>query len=780
MSEHHSDERYRALFSSIDEGFCVVEVLFDDHGRPADYRFLEINPAFERHTGLVGAAGRRMRELAPAHEQHWFDTYGRVALTGQPVRFVNEAKALGGRWFDVNAFRVGPPERRQVGILFMDITDRKRVEAERDRLHAALVNERARLAAVVEQAPAFICTLRGPEHVFEFANERYYEIAGRRDIIGKAVRQAQPEVEAQGYLEILDRVYRTGESFEAKEKSLLLRRGGKDQALEQRFINVAWQALREVDGTISGVFIHGVDVTELVGSREALRASEERYRRLVETAHEGIWTIDADGRTTYVNQRMADLLGHAPQEMMGRVHTDFMWEHDRPKGDVDMERRRQGTAQVWDQRYRRKDGSELWTVASCNTLYDAEGKFAGALGMFTDITVRKRAEAERQALLDGERAAREEAESANRAKDRFLAVLSHELRTPLTPVALTAAAMEMDPNLPYEFREDVAMMRRNVELETRLIDDLLDLSRVTSGKLRLNRQPTHVHRLIRHVLETVGPELHEKQLKIERELAAAHDRVEADPARLQQTLWNLLKNAAKFTPSGGRVSIRTSNEAGRLVIEVRDSGKGIPRDVLPRIFDPFEQGAADVTRRYGGMGLGLAIAKAVVDLHGGTIGAASGGDGKGAMFTVSLPLGAIPSPVPQTGGNQPTDDRTRPLRLLVVEDHSDTAKTLVRLLRLDGAEVQWASTVAGAIELAASEPFDVVVSDLGLPDGSGHDLMRRLRRDRPVPGIAMSGYGMEDDLRQSREAGFVEHLVKPVSLPQLREAIRRVANARIS
>ncbi len=374
------------------------------------------------------------------------------------------------------------------------------------------------------------------------------------------------------------------------------------------------------------------------------------------------------------------------------------------------------------------------------------------------------------------RQAKEEAEAANRAKDAFLAVLSHELRTPLTPVAMAAAAMEVDPRLPFEFRDDVAMIRRNLDLETRLIDDLLDLSRVTNRKLRLNPQPTDVHRLIRHVLETVGPELHEKRLTVEQQLAATNDRVDGDPARLQQTLWNLLRNSGKFTPARGRVTIRTWNEADRLLIEVGDTGVGIAAEVLPRIFDPFEQGAADVTRRYGGMGLGLAIAKGVVDLHGGTIRAASDGKGKGAAFTVDLPLGAAgPADRATTPGGEPEDAPARPVRLLLVEDHADTARMLTRLLRLDGAEVRWAGSLSAALELAATEPFDIVVSDLGLPDGSGHDLMRQLRRDGPLVGIALSGYGMEDDLRHSREAGFVEHLVKPVSMPQLREAIRRVA-----
>jgi two-component system CheB/CheR fusion protein len=663
----------------------------------------------------------------------------------------------------------------------------QRPPTEREGLLRQLENERAKLAAIIEQAPAFICMLRGPQHVFELANERYHEMVGKGDIIGKPVCKAVPEVEGQGFFELLDTVYRTGETFTGNEMPLMLRRSA-DGSLDRRLVNLVFQALREPDGSVSGIFVHGVDVTDTVLAREALRASEERRRLVLDSAELGSWSVDPATMTLTTDERFRSIFGVSADQIdyehaVAVIHPE---DQGRVREAVAAATRPDEPAPyAVEYRVVHPDGSARWVFAKGRANFSGSGsqrRMVSFDGTLADITDRKQAETERQGLLESERAARadaekarSEAETANRAKDKFLAVLSHELRTPLTPVAMAAMAMEMDPRLPFEFREDVAMVRRNVELETRLIDDLLDLSRVTSGKLRLNQQPTNVHRLIQHVLETVGPELHEKQLRVERDLKAQSDFVNADPARLQQTLWNLLKNAAKFTPSGGRVVIRTCNEDEWLVVEVADSGKGIDADVLPRIFDPFEQGAADVTQRYGGMGLGLAIAKAVVDLHGGTIRASSDGPGKGATFTVILPLDKAKPLAASAGDSDATQAGQRPIRLLLVEDHADTAKMLMRLLRLDGTDVQWAATVAAAVELASAERFDVVVSDLGLPDGSGHDLIKRLLRDRPVRGIAMSGYGMEDDIRQSREAGFVEHLVKPVSLPQLREAIRRVA-----
>jgi signal transduction histidine kinase len=377
-----------------------------------------------------------------------------------------------------------------------------------------------------------------------------------------------------------------------------------------------------------------------------------------------------------------------------------------------------------------------------------------------------------------------DAEAANLAKDRFFAAISHELRTPLSPVVLAVVAMGARPDLPSDVREDVAMMRRNLELETRLMDDLLDLSRVASGKLRLEVQPTHIHEVLRHALDTVKSDVTGKRLAIRTELRASVDRVTGDPARLQQVFWNLLRNAIKFTPEGGEIVVSTTTDEDRqrrrLVVEVRDTGQGIAAAALTRIFDAFEQGDPAVTQQFGGLGMGLAISKAVVDMHGGTIRARSDGPGLGATFAVTLDTEsaahaqASPPRAPEAQ-QQPAAVRSR---VLLVEDHVDTARLLARLLSRSGHAVQTATSVAMALELAASAgPFDVVVSDVGLPDATGYELMRQVRDLYGLKGIALTGYGMEDDLRRSRAAGFVEHLTKPVDLRELEQAIQRVAAA---
>ncbi|MFO0910481.1 MAG: ATP-binding protein [Isosphaeraceae bacterium] len=397
-----------------------------------------------------------------------------------------------------------------------------------------------------------------------------------------------------------------------------------------------------------------------------------------------------------------------------------------------------------------------------------------------DISTQKRNE---QAL----RVARDRAEEASRAKDRFLAMLSHELRTPLTPVLLAAGELQSDPTTPPSHREALDLIRQNVALEARLIDDLLDVSGVTRTRPAPRRERIQARSLIARVVEIVRPDVESNRLDLLVSDPPERDDLIADPNRLVQVLWNLVSNAVKFTPRGGSIRIETTPVDGSLVIEVSDTGVGIDQEAMPRIFNAFEQAEDDPAHRPGGLGLGLAISRTIVEAHGGTLTARSDGPGRGATFAISLPLAesikeSESSPVtprPDAPLNTMADPAGAPgdlvcHRILFVEDDPMTARVMARLLRRCGHTVTTANTLKAALEAAKSNEFDVVVSDLGLPDGTGLDLMRSMRARSDVPGIALTGYGTDDDLRRSVEAGFVAHLTKPVDFETLEAMIRRV------
>jgi signal transduction histidine kinase/CheY-like chemotaxis protein len=369
--------------------------------------------------------------------------------------------------------------------------------------------------------------------------------------------------------------------------------------------------------------------------------------------------------------------------------------------------------------------------------------------------------------------AKEEAERANNAKDQFLAVLSHELRTPLTPVIATIEVLQDEPTITGDIRELFLSIRRNVELEAQLIDDLLDLTRIAKGKLQLHDDQLDAHALLHNVLEICHPNVGEKKLKVTHGLSAEKHWVRGDAARLQQVFWNLVKNAVKFTPKGGEITVGTANdERGRLVLEVTDTGIGIDDASLAKIFDAFEQASGDITRIFGGLGLGLSICKALVEAHGGEIEAESRGTGLGATFRVTLPT--IQEPVRQepviSGG---TISSQSDIRILVVEDHRETNVVIQLFLERQGYTVSSARTVEEARELMRTGHYDLLISDISLPDGNGLDLMRSIRETQPMLGIALSGFGMEQDVKRSLEAGFIEHLVKPVGVRALQAAIER-------
>ena len=517
------------------------------------------------------------------------------------------------------------------------------------------------------------------------------------------------------------------------------------------------------------------ELAERQRGEQALRDSESRMRAILTSAVDGIITIDDRGIMELVNPAAERLFGYSAAEMIGRnvsmlMPNPYRDQHDQYIENYKRTRQPKIIGIGREVTGLRKDGSTFPMDLGVSEVQLGSRRIF--TGIVRDITERKRVE-------DELRGAKEQAEAANRAKDHFLAVLSHELRTPLTPVLATMSYVETNPDIPLELKEELSTMRRNVEMEARLIDDLLDLTRISRGKIELHCEVIDAHASLRSALEICQGDIEAKDLVVSIGLRAKRQHVLADPARLQQIFWNIIKNAVKFTPAGGQISLRSINDGTMLRIQVIDTGIGIETEALPRIFNAFEQGERTVTRRFGGLGLGLAISRALVDAHKGRLWAESDGKDLGATFTVELEVS--PEEVMPTASAAAAASGVRPpprknLKILLVEDHEDTLRVMATLLRRYGYDVRTAGTVHRALELAEQEHFDLLISDLGLPDGSGLDVMREVKSHYRMKGIALSGFGMEEDLRRSMDAGFEQHLTKPVNIQALENLIRRVAS----
>jgi PAS domain S-box-containing protein len=522
-------------------------------------------------------------------------------------------------------------------------------------------------------------------------------------------------------------------------------------------------------------------LAERFRAEEALRESEERLRLALDAGRCGVWDWDLQKDRVTWSDLIYEFHGLAPGTFGGRVEDFAALIHPEDRERVAEAIRRSvetGEDYQAEMRIVQPSGAVRWISTSGRVYRDGSGRPARMLGATLDVTERRHAEEELRRAVAA-------AEEANEAKDRFLATLSHELRTPLTPVLAIVSRLEEDERA-RGFRDDLVRIRRNVELEARLIDDLLDLTRVARGKLELHPEVADARKMVEHTLQICCEEATASgRLRVVTDLQAGDHRIWADPSRITQVLWNLLNNAAKFTPPGGTITVRSWREEGpTLVLEVGDTGIGIEPGLLPHIFGAFEQVHAR-SRRIGGLGLGLAISRAIAEMHGGSLTARSEGQDRGATFTLRLPVGTLPrveEPAPPAAGSQapePGPAARTSLAILLVEDHADTAEAMADLLGLLGHRVITAGSVTEG--LAAAERawtnggLDLVVSDLGLPDGSGVDLMRELSLRYGLPGIALSGYGMEDDIRQSLEAGFSKHLTKPVNPQSLKAALQEVA-----
>jgi signal transduction histidine kinase len=523
-----------------------------------------------------------------------------------------------------------------------------------------------------------------------------------------------------------------------------------------------------------GLAVAWRDVTDRQQHHAALAEWKARYDAAVVAAGQLLYDWDSRTNDVLITGNVVGILGKETEaithldQWLDRVHPD-----DRAAFEAQVERVALTKAPFHlDYRIRRNDGQYIDVSDQGCFFPDRDGAMCRMVGFVTDVSSRRRYDGE---LVEKNRqleALSTELRRSNEGKDRFFAVLSHELRTPLAPVLMGLEALELESSLPQSVRPTLAMLRQNVQLQSRLIDDLLDLTRATRGKTVLDRQKCDIHRLVASAISTCASGINGRRLHLDLDLAAPNPVVHGDAARLTQVLWNLLQNAVKFTPPSGRIRIASANEPGWVRIEISDTGMGIASELLPHIFDPFEQGPAAITRAHGGLGLGLAIAKSLTQLHGGELSAASAGQGQGATFTLMLPVSqAAGKTTPGRDTQWPPKTAQRPLRILVVDDHEHTTRVLSNLLRSLGHSVQCAGTVREAIACAGEHPVDLLISDLGLPDGSGLDLIRELRTNHSFPAIALSGYGMEDDRNASLAAGFSHHLTKPVTLDQLQAAI---------
>ncbi|MBD1903705.1 PAS domain S-box protein [Trichocoleus sp. DQ-A3] len=893
LAVRESEAKYRTLFESIDQGFCICEMLFDENDEPIDYRYLEVNAAFERLTGLEQASGKTMRELVPNHEAYWFEIYGSLVRNREPVRFEQQASAM-NRWFNVNAFCIGAPQSHQFAALFTNITEIKRIEAERQKVE----QERDRFLALGSDLQV-IMSSHGYFHWVSPAFER---------ILG----WTPDEMTSRPWTDFLhpdDIVASVGESVSVLSGSETLAFENRYRHKEGDYRWLLWRAQPHLEERV--LYATAVDITERKQAEVALRQSEEHYRRLFESIDEGFCTVevlfDADGKPVehrilqvnpaferqsgivnpegktaselapgveqYWNDLYAQVI-HTGAPIRTEVKADALsrWfdvlvsrvgdaaMHQVAIVFTDISARKQAEAtirqreaqfrqladampqQVWitdaggntqyvNQQWTTYTGltleqtqdiyyalqvihpddfemtSQMWrTALATETPYQVEfrlkhwatqtyrwflsraipirnepGEIVQWFGTSTDIEEFRRAQTEREQLLQQEQIAREAAENANRIKDEFLAVLSHELRTPLNPILGWSKLLQRGKLDPAKTQLALKTIERNAQLQADLIEDLLDVSRILQGKLNLNVSSLNLVPIIQAAVETVRLAAEAKSIQVSTSFEPDVGLVRGDSTRLQQVIWNLLSNAVKFTPQGGQVNIRLERLDSHAFITVSDTGQGIGSDFLPYVFDYFRQSDTTTTRNFGGLGLGLAIARNLVELHGGTVGVESKGTGMGAIFTIKLPLMPIQATANQNSPSSEPASDLNGIQVLVVDDEPDSREFVAFVLEEAGAKVMTATTAAEALTMLMRFKPTVLLSDIGMPDMDGYMLMQQVRtlsteQGGQVKAIALTAYAGDFNQQQALIAGFQQHLSKPIEPDSLVREISRLLN----
>jgi len=870
-----SEAKYRMLLESLDEGFCLCELLFDKNGEPNDYRFLEVNAAFERLTGLEQAIGKTIRELVPNHEAHWLEIYGRVVRTREPARFEQQVIAM-NRWFDVHAFCLGEPQSHQFAALFTNISDAKRIEAERQKVE----QERDRFLVVGAElqvitssdgcfqwvSPAFerilgwtpaemtarpwtdflhpddlsasvsesVSLFSGTE-TFAFENRYRHKDGSYRWLLWRAqpyleaqvlygaavdiTERKQAELEIQKFVSLADNsgefigmcdmnfvpfyVNSAGQHlvglddvqqyiensvrdfFFPEDQDFIineflprvLQEGRAEVEIRFRHFKTGaalWMIynvfyLRDENNQPIGLATVSRNITERKQTEAVLQESEELKRRILESSKDCIKVLTLEGRLLYVNTGGLHLLNiDDPASILNTQWLDFWLDEERQSAAAAVAAAKAGNVGQFQGCSPTAKGNLKWWDVIVTPIRDASGIVAQLLSISRDITNQKQAELEREQLLKREQAAREEAERANRIKDEFLAVLSHELRSPLNPILGWTRLLRNGKLNAARQADALVTIERNAKLQAQLIEDLLDTSRIMQGKLTLTATPVSLAFVISAAVETVRLAAEAKQIAIALDLDQAVASVFGDASRLQQVVWNLLTNAVKFTPDGGKVTVELRQVGQLAQIRVLDTGIGIKAPFLPYVFEYFRQEDGSTTRRFGGLGLGLAIVRQIVTLHGGTVTAESQGE-QGATFTVQLPTLPQTTPI-MTAATDTQSDSEQLLdnvHILLVDDDTDTREFETFLLEQQGATVTAVDSGFAALQALEQSTPAVIISDVGMPDMDGYQFMQQLRLRPPtqggtVPAIALTAYAADIDQKRAAQAGFQRHLTKPL------------------
>jgi PAS domain S-box-containing protein len=648
-----------------------------------------------------------------------------------------------------------------------DVAERTWAAVERARAEEALTRqlalERDRLRTLFAQAPGFMAVLRGPDHIFELANSAYMRLIGERDVLGKSVHEALPEVKGQGFFELLTEVYASGRPFHAREASLLVQQVPGAAPVE-RFVDFVFQPVMEADGTVSGIFVEGYDVTERKLADQALHESEAMLREGLMAGRMVVWKMDIASRRVEFSDSARDVFGQSWTK--GSTGWESVHPDDLPQLQEAVRRAVEERSQfdLLVRMTRPDDGETIWIEVRGKIVCDGAGTPISVRGISLDVTKRKLAE--------------EALRMADRRKDEFLAMLAHELRNPLAPISTAAQILKLLQVDEPRIQQTSAIIARQVEHMTSLIDDLLDVSRVTRGLITLDKQSLDLGSLVANAVEQVRPLIEAKHHRLRVRLPPSPVRIFGDRTRLIQVLTNLLNNAAKYTQQNGEILLRGEITSDSIAVTVHDNGIGIAPELLPHVFELFTQAERSPDRSQGGLGLGLALVKSLMELHGGRVSAHSEGVGKGSEFTISLQrLMEVPDQSSAICGVSENGSRRTALHMVVVDDNADAADSLAMLLQADGHRVAVAYSANDALKLAGIGPAQVFLLDIGLPDMDGYELARRLRslpETRNTTLIALTGYGQAHDYDRSKAAGFDHHLVKPADAEKLSALLAKI------